>query len=451
MGPADVAQSILEILRALVDKPSTALTAAIAEVTSAAADQVARITREATAIATAAKATAEAEQARLETVLADARGQVTAVTSDLQSRISAAQASVDTVRETGEQAIAAAQQQAGQLRAAAQAASVDDDELDRVEQRARQLVDDAERALADKVAAAEQVVEDLTTQLNDKMAELEAGVARAQAEANAAMQSVADLAASVQQRIDDEMARLTAVAQQTAAAVTALPGQALALAEDGRRQLAAVLEQEVSLLGLITQGLVYLKDKLFPDEERLQIVAYSNPDAPSPGIGVSWVDGDTKALLAYAPDLNGDMGSLVIEASRPDGGPIEFSVGSPANVTLKTNGNHSTVMTFGSPPAPTGDGHVDVSVTFDTSDLSFDRALLSAQPGTPRVELHLSSQDGEWHYRVGAALSKAQWKLDLGEALAPVPNLLPLPDIGQTRTFDIAFADGVFSYAESAT
>jgi len=450
VGPADVAQRILEILRALVDQPSTALTTAIAEVTSTVVDQVARITQEATAIANAAKATAEAEQARLETVLADARGQVTAVTSDFQSRISATQASVDTIRQTGEQAIAAAQQQAGQLRAAAQAASVDDDELDRVEQRARQLVDDAERALADKVAAAEQDVEDLTTQLNNKQEELEAVVATATAEATAAAQAVADLVASVQQRIDDEISRLTAVAQQTAAAVTALPGQALALAEDGRRQLVAVLEHEVSLLGLITQALVHLKDRLFPDEQRLQIVAYSNPDPPSLGIGVSWVDGDTKALLAYAPDL-GEDGSLIIEASRPDGNPIEVSTGSPAQLNLKTSGNQSTVMKFGSPPAPTGDGHIEVSVKFDTSDLSFDRALLNAQPGTPEVALRLSSQGGEWHYRVSAALSGAQWKLDLGETLAPVPNLLPLPDIGQTRTFDIAFADGEFSYAETAT
>jgi hypothetical protein len=450
VGPADVAPRIFTILRALVNEPSTALTAAITEVTSVAADQVARITQEATAIANAAEATAEAEQARLEGALADARERVTAVTSDFQARISTARRSVDAAREAGDQAIASAQQQAEQLRAAAQAAAVDPAELDRVEQRALQLVSDAEQTAADRVADAQQQVDDLTAQLSSAQAQLDAAVSTATQEVAAAGQRLADLAASVQQRIDDEVARLTALAQQTAAAVTALPGQALALAEDGRRQLVSVLEEEVSLLGLITQALVYLKDQLFPDEQRLQIVAYSNPAAQSPGIGASWVDGDVKALLAFSPDLGGPMGSLVIEASTPDGSPIEFSVGSPAQMTLKTSGNQSTVLGFDAPPAPTGDGDVEVAVGFDTSDLSVDRGLLSAEAGTPRVGLRLSARDGEWHYRVSAALAGARWELDLDDALDPIPNLLPLPEIVQKRTFEAVYSDGVFSYVESA-
>jgi hypothetical protein len=426
------------------------LTAAITEVTSVAADQVARITQEATAIASAAEATAEAEQARLEGALADAQARITAVNADFQDRISTARSQVDAAREAGEQTIASAQQQAEQLRAAAQAAAVDPAELDRVEERARQLVSDAEQTVADRVGAAQREVDDLTAQLSTAQEQLDAAVATATQEAAAAAQRITDLAASVQQRIDEEVGRLTAVAQQTAAALTALPGQALALAEDSRRQVVAVLEQEVSLLGLITQALVYLKDQLFPDEPRLQIVAYSNPEAPSPGIGASWVDGDVKALLAYSPDLGGPMGSLVIEASTPDGRPIEVSAGSPAQMTLKTSGNQSTVLGFDSPPAPTGDGEVEVAVGFDTSDLSVDRAVLSAEAGTPRVGLRLSARDGEWHYRVSAALARARWELDLDEVLDPIPNLLPLPEIGQRRTFEAIFSDGVFSYLETA-
>ena len=202
------------------------------------------------------------------------------------------------------------------------------------------------------------------------------------------------------------------------------------------------------MVGLITQALVWLKNECFPDEQALQVVAYHDPAQPAAGVGLSWVQGDMKALVAYVPTLNGPLGSLVIETAKADGGPISLATGSPVRIVLAASGNQSTVLGFDALPVPAGDGSISLTIEFDTSALQVDERFLQATAGTPNVELTLSSKAGGWHYRAGAQLSGAHWGVDFARLFEPIPNLLPVPGLGETRTFGVSLEDGVFGFTE---
>lgn len=267
--------------------------------------------------------------------------------------------------------------------------------------------------------------------------------------AQAAADEAAQLVAGAQARLEAEKVRLTAAAAQAAAAVTALPDKTVAMAEDARRQLTSLVEPNVSMVGLITQALVWLKSECFPDEQALQVVAYHDPAQPAAaGVGLSWVQGDMKALVAYVPTLNGPLGSLVIETAKADGGPISLATGSPVRIVLAASGNQSTVLGFDALPVPAGEASISLRIEFETSALQVDERFLQATAGTPNVELMMSSKAGGWHYRAGAQLSGAHWGVDFARLFEPIPNLLPVPGLGETRTFGVSLEDGVFGFIE---
>jgi hypothetical protein len=80
--------------------------------------------------------------------------------------------------------------------------------------------------------------------------------------------------------------------------------------------------------------------------------------------------------------------------------------------------------------------------------LRVDERFLQGRAGTPNVELALSSQGGDWHYRTAAQLSGAHWGVDFARLLDPIPNLLPVPGLDETRTFGVTLEDGVFGFTE---
>jgi hypothetical protein len=446
LGAPQLAPQIAAIVRALVADPGRAVSGALRDLASAAGAEVGRITTEAQRLVDELTAHAQAAVSEANTLRDRAQAELAQALADLGARVTAAQQAVSDAVATGTQTLESAQQQAQRMRAGAAAASAD--EIANTDARAQQLVADAQAAAdAARQRAADQLAA-VNAELARRKAELEAVVTDLTQQAQAAVAEAARLVADAQTRLQAEITRLTAAAQQAAAAVTALPGKAVAMAEDARRQLAALQEPNVSMVGLITQALVWLKNECFPDEQALQVVAYHEPALPTAGVGLSWVQGDMRALVAYVPEMGGPLGALVIETAKAGGGPISLATGSPVRITVSASGNQSTVLTFDAPPAPAGDGSISVAVGFDTSALRVDERFLQAEPGTPNAELTLSSKGGAWHYRAGAQLSGAHWGVDFARLLDPIPNLLPMPGIDERRTFGVTLEDGIFGFTE---
>lgn len=445
MTALDVAPRIFEVVRALVQNPGAALTDALGSVAGGAVAEVQRIEAEARRLAEQASSLAtEARDAAAAAVDA-ARAEAAATVAMFGAKADEARAAVDAAIAEGERAVSAARQQADRLRASALAAAVDQTERQRIEEQAGRILGDAQESAEAARRAAAAMVDSIAAELAERQAELTATVTRLEDAAAQAATKAQQLLDTVDERVQQEVARLTEAAEALIGQATALPGKAVALAEDARNQLVDAIGQEVSLVGLITQALVYLKREMFPDVDGLQVVAYRNDD-DEPGIGLSWVDGDVEALVAYVPDQT--AGTLVINTKREGGGPIALTAGNTVSVALSASGNQDIVLPLGSRPAPTGDGHATLTVGFDTSSLRLDQRFVQAQAGAPGLSLTLRSAGGAWHYRVGAELRGAGWTVDFARLLAPIPNLLPMPGLGELRTYGFTLEDGLFSFTE---
>lgn len=446
MTALDVAPRIFEVVRALVANPGAALTDALGSIAGGAVAEVQRIEAEARRLAEQATDLAtEASDAAAAAVDA-ARAEVEATVAALGAKADAARAAVDAAIADGERAVTAARQQADRLRAAALAAAVDETERQRIEDQAGRIVADAQEAADAARRAAAAAVDSIAAELAERQAELTATVARLEEAAAQAATEAQRLLDTAEQRVQQEVARLTEAAEALIGQATALPGKAVALAEDARNQLVDAIGQEVSLVGLITQALVYLKREMFPDVDGLQVVAYRNGADGPPGIGLSWVEGDVEALVAYVPDQA--AGTLVVNTKREGGGPIALSTGQAVTVALSASGNQDIVLPLGSRPAPEGEGEATLTVGFDTSSLRLDQRFVQVQAGTPGLSFTLRSAGGAWHYRVRGELRGAGWNVDFARLLAPIPNLLPMPGLGELRTYGFALEDGVFSFTE---
>lgn len=446
MGALDLAPQILNIVAALVANPDRAVSDSLRQIAGAAAGDVARIAAEAQRLVDEATTRAQAALTAAEGLRDDAEQQLAATIASFDERLAAARQAATDAAAAGAQAVDSARRQADQVRAGAVAAAGDAAEIAQAETRAQQLIADAEAAAAAATQRAEQAVADVTAEAARVRAALDAELARLRSAADAA---VAALGAVPD--VQAETARLSAAAQQAVGAVTALPGKAVAMAEDARRQVAGLLEPSVSLVGLITQALTWLKNECFADEPAIQVVAYDDPAHPAAGVGLSWVQGDVRALVAYVPDLGGPKGGLVVETATPGGGAIALATGSPVRLGVSATGSMSATLSFDAVQAPAGDGSITVSVGFDTSSIAVHERFLQAGMGTPNVHLTLSSKGGAWHYRAVAQLDGAHWRVDFASLLDPIPNLLPVDGLGETRTFGAVLEDGVFSFTEAVS
>jgi hypothetical protein len=432
----------------LADDPGAAIKDGISSIAAAGQD-AARQAEQAEKLVQQQVDQAKQLQQEAEAALADAQAKLTQLEANLATQTAALQAAIAKATTDGQAAVESAKRKADQLRAAGQAAALEAEGLAAdVEQQAQQVVTDAQaaadKAVADAQATLEKVEQDIAAarqQLEDKVAELTAKATQLAADVQ---QLVADTANQIAARAQE----LANDAQQLAADAAALPDRATALAEDARHQLDSLVEQNASLIGLLTHGLIYLKEHYFAAENRLQVVTFAPAADAKPGIGLTWVDGANKLLLAYDPERPGPRGSIVVQASGGDGSPIVIPAAPPVHVTITGAGAQETVISLDSGASPNGDADVTIALSLATSSLSWQTSLGHAAAGTPTVEVRVHTKDGSWHYRASGKLTGVEWSLRLGAVLGPIGDIVPIPEFGETRTFGVSLEDGVFDYTE---
>jgi hypothetical protein len=267
---------------------------------------------------------------------------------------------------------------------------------------------------------------------------------------------VAQLVADVQQKTADaanqiaaEGQRLANDAQQLAADAAGLPDKAMALAEDARHQLDSLVEQNASLIGLLTHALVFFKEHFFKPENRLQVATYTPEQNAKPGIGLTWVDGQTKFLLAFAPEHPGPNGSIVVRAAGANGAPVVIPA-VPVILSISGAGDQETIISLDSGAVPAGNADITVSLALGQATHTWEASLGHASPGTPTAEVHVQAKDGKWSYRISAKLQGVELLLRLGAVLGPVAEVVPIPEYTESRTFTVALEDGVFGFTEEA-